>query len=352
MRFYDALQKDPAVLKSEIKKAESVSGRARLLSAMIVRAVLLVAFAVTFISSLTALFGEENSNFAVVIFCIFLSCRFVDFHYCISDSLRNLSFIFLILLVSPILIQTVNPWLGFLINVVSLLLILVFSCERPEMGNGGLYLFGYVFLAGTMVSKEVFIDRIWMAVLGYVMCALVFYFKHRKRQPERRFRQIVKELQLSDPKRQWQLQAAVGVSLLLLISMGLGVERYMWVGLAGSSILTFYGGDRSLRAKQRVGGVIAGSLLFAVLYCMIPESYVPMLGMAAGLCLGFCGQYPGKTVFNCLGALSTAVGVYGLGGSILLRILNNMGGALLAWIFLRLGQKIMSQCFRVKTVRE
>ena len=352
MKFYDTLQLDPAVLKAEIKKAGSAGEKMRLVGAMAVRAVLLVAFAIIFITSLTALFGDGNSNFAVVIFCIFLSCRFVDFHYCISDSLRNLGFIFFILLVAPILIQMVSPWLGFLINVFSLLLILVFSCERPEMGNGGLYLFGYIFLSGTMVDREEFIDRIWMAVLGYAMCALVFYFKHRSSQPERRFKQIISEFHLSDPKRQWQIQAALGVSLLLLISMGMGVERYMWVGLAGSSVLTFYRGDRNLRAKQRVGGAIAGSLFFAVLYCMIPESYVPMLGMVAGLCLGFCGQYPGKTVFNCLGALSTAVGIYGLGGSILLRILNNMGGALLAWIFLRLGQKIMSQCFRVKTVRE
>lgn len=127
MKFYDTLQLDPAVLKAEIKKAGSAGEKMRLVGAMAVRAVLLVAFAIIFITSLTALFGDGNSNFAVVIFCIFLSCRFVDFHYCISDSLRNLGFIFFILLVAPILIQMVSPWLGFLINVFSLLLILVFS---------------------------------------------------------------------------------------------------------------------------------------------------------------------------------------------------------------------------------
>ena len=71
MKFYDTLQLDPAVLKAEIKKAGSAGEKMRLVGAMAVRAVLLVAFAIIFITSLTALFGDGNSNFAVVIFCRF-----------------------------------------------------------------------------------------------------------------------------------------------------------------------------------------------------------------------------------------------------------------------------------------
>ena len=67
---------------------------------MAIRSVLIVAFAIVFISLLSGLFGQENTPLAVAVFCIMLGIRFVNFEYCIRDSLITLA-IALAILVLP-----------------------------------------------------------------------------------------------------------------------------------------------------------------------------------------------------------------------------------------------------------
>ena len=94
MRFYDMLQLDPAVIKNNISEAESKKEKRRWVASLLVRDVLIVSFAVIFISAMTVIFGEENSSMAVVIFCILLSIRFIDFGYNVRHSLFSLAVLF------------------------------------------------------------------------------------------------------------------------------------------------------------------------------------------------------------------------------------------------------------------
>lgn len=80
MEFYEILQKDPAVIKQCIRQSRDQREIFRLMTGMALRAVLIVVFAIIFISPMTGLFGEQNSAMAVVIFCILLAVRFVDFN--------------------------------------------------------------------------------------------------------------------------------------------------------------------------------------------------------------------------------------------------------------------------------
>ena len=58
---------------------------------MAVRSVLIVAFAIVFISLLSGVFGSDNTPMAVALFCMMLGIRFVNFEYCIGDSLITLA---------------------------------------------------------------------------------------------------------------------------------------------------------------------------------------------------------------------------------------------------------------------
>lgn len=87
------LQLDPAVIKNNISEAESKKEKRRWVASLLVRDVLIVSFAVIFISAMTVIFGEENSSMAVVIFCILLSIRFIDFGYNVRHSLFGLAVI-------------------------------------------------------------------------------------------------------------------------------------------------------------------------------------------------------------------------------------------------------------------
>ena len=210
MRFYDALQLDPGALKQKIREASSPGERRWFRTALVVRAVLLVAFSILFIGFLSALFGEENSAMAVVLFCILLSIRFVDFGYRIGDSLLNLAAVFFLLLAAPLVTQLLSPLPAFLVHFGALSAILLMTCEHPEMGNGGLYGFGYLFLTGGMVTGPLLWKRCLLTLLGYLLCGSILYRKHRHKHQDLPFRQVAARFDLRRAVSRWQLPAGSG----------------------------------------------------------------------------------------------------------------------------------------------
>ena len=91
MKFYDALQLDPAILKRKIAACGTRQEKIYYWTAIAVRSALIVAFAIVFISLLSSVFGSDNTPLAVALFCIMLGIRFVNFEYCIGDSLLTLA---------------------------------------------------------------------------------------------------------------------------------------------------------------------------------------------------------------------------------------------------------------------
>ena len=88
--FYNALQMDPSVLKRRIAACGTKGEKAFYWAVMAVRSALIVAVAILFISLLSGLFGADNTPLAMVLFCMLLGIRFVDFDYCIADSMAAL----------------------------------------------------------------------------------------------------------------------------------------------------------------------------------------------------------------------------------------------------------------------
>lgn len=340
MTFYDALQLDPAALKSRARQAETPGKKRWFIKALLVRDVLLVAFAIVFVSALTALFGSENSPMAVVIFCALLSIRFVDFGYRISHSLAALALVFTILLVSPVLMQLAPPILGLAVNFFSILAVLIMTCEQPEMGNGGLYMFGYIFLTGSLPSPEVFAMRAGLAVTGFLICGIVLCRKHRHKHAERTLLHVIGGFCLHTPRGQWQLQLALALSLLFFAGSFFSLDRFMWIGFACSSLLSAYPCRIRERLLGRAGGAAAGSLLFGLAALLVPPQFTFLFGPVSGLCLGLCSTYHGKTMFNCLGALLMASSVYGVPDAMALRICNNLIGLAFGCAFFHLFQKL------------
>ena len=113
MKFYDMLQLDPSMLKPKIKESKTAKEKWYFIFTLIVRALLIVCFATLFIGVLSNIFGAENAPMAVVLFVIMLSIRFVNFRYCIQDSLVTLAIVLLILLFVPILALILPPYLLF-----------------------------------------------------------------------------------------------------------------------------------------------------------------------------------------------------------------------------------------------
>ena len=257
-----------------------------------------------------------------------LGIRFVNFEYCIGDSLVTLAAVLAILVLVPSAAAVLPPVLLIPLHFAAFFALLCMTTQRPEMGNGGLYSFAYIYLAGNPVMGEALVRRGLLALVGYLICGAILFAKHRDQHRATRFHHVVRRFDLSVPVHLWQLRMALGVSLVLSAGQVFGVERFMWMGFACASLLSEYpySGNTFTRFWQRIVGAVAGSCGFFVLYLLTPEAFHEWMGPLGGLCLGFCTDYRYKTAMNCFGALMLGAGIYGLQGAVVLRIVDTLLG--------------------------
>ena len=222
MKFYDALQMDPAVLKQQIAACDTRWEKAYYWTAMAVRSVLIVAFAIVFISLLSGLFGADNTPMAVALFCMMLGIRFVHFEYCIGDSLLTLAAVLAILVFAPSAAAVLPPLLLIPLHFAAFFALLCMTTQRPEMGNGGLYSFAYIYLTGNPVLGEALARRGLLALVGYLICGAILFAKHRHKHRAVRFHHVLRKFDLSVPVHLWQFRMALGVSLVLTAGQAFG----------------------------------------------------------------------------------------------------------------------------------
>ena len=77
--------------------------------------------------------------------------------------------------------------------------VLYMTTQRPEMGNGGLYSFAYIYLTGNPVVGEALIRRGLLALVGYFICGAILFAKHRKQHKTTRFSEVIRKFDLSNP---------------------------------------------------------------------------------------------------------------------------------------------------------
>lgn len=336
LTFYQLLQLDAHGLWARIHAASDGREKARYAAAMAVRSVLLVAFAILFIGVLGGVFGQENSGLVVAGFCVLLGIKFVPYGYHIGDSLLALALTFALMVAGGVVALADSPALGLAANFAFVALILVMVANDPPMGNAGVYVFGYLFVSQTPVSGDALAARIVLAAVLVALCGAVLYHKHRAKFADVRLAHLFRDFSLDDEKCLWQLRLAAGVAGAIWIGGLLGLPRDVWVGYACMSVLLPYEEDRAglrHRGAQRIGGVVVGSLLFNLFAAIVPPQAQVLFGPLAGICIGFSKKYFWNNVLNCFGALLLATSVYGLTGSVALRIVDNLVGVLFALAF-------------------
>lgn len=339
MSVYQGLQLDPAILKQYIRNSDSAKEKRYYYGIMAARSVLIVAFAVLFIGGLSQIFGQENTPMAVVLFCWMLAVRFVNFEYCVRDSLVSLGVMLAILLFAPTLALMAPPILLFVLHGVAFFALLTLTSQRPELGNGGLCGFAYVYLTGNPVQVEALLHRAGLALVGYGICAFILVKKHRDAHREVRFAHVVRRFSLTSLTNLWQVRMALGVSLVLTLGSVFQVQRFIWMGFACASLLSQYPYSPGTRTRvwQRLVGALAGCVAFFLLYLVLPEALHPVMGPLGGLCLGFCTDYRYKTAMNCFGALMAGTAIYPVQEAVVLRMVDTFLGVMLAmafaWVF-------------------
>lgn len=334
--FYQLLQMDARGLWAAIHAAPSSRDKARLVFAMALRSILLVAFAILFIGVLTQLFGQNNTGLVVAGFCILLGIKHVPYGFHAADSVIALGLVIGAMILSGTITLVGNSLLSLITNFILVTLILVFVANDPPMGNAGLYIFGYLFVSQTPVTGADLTSRRILGLIIWIMCSAVLVHKHHSKFSDIRLRDLIENFSLKNPTSIWQLRLAVGVACVLLIGDLLGIPRGVWLGYACMSVLLPYGeekGSSLKRAGLRLSGVVIGSTLFYLFSWFVPTEYRFLFGPLAGICIGFSNKYIVDSALNCFGALLLAESVYGMGGSAILRIWDNLLGVVFAVIF-------------------
>lgn len=327
---------DARGLWASIHEATDVKVKMRFGAAMVVRSLLLVAFAIVFIGAFTGIFGQSNSGLVVAGFCILLGIKHVPYGYRAADSVVALGIVLAIMIMGGVVSLWGNPFVSVVANFLFAIMILILVANDPPMGNAGLYLFGYLFVSQTPVGGSELVGRIVLALVLWMICGFVLVNKHKGKFRDVRLHHMVQGFSLKNPTSLWQLQLALGIAGVLLVGELLGVPRGVWLGYACMSVLLPYGasvGPTVKRGLARFGGVAIGSVLFVVFSALIPSQYHVLFGPLAGICIGFSKNYVVDSTLNCFGALLLAESVYGLTGSAALRIWDNLIGVVFALAF-------------------
>ena len=177
-----------------------------------------------------------------------------------------------------------------------------------------------------MTGKE-YILRIASLLIGMIICMAVFYKNQKNRLYRRTFLDLFREFNLRSARNWWYVRLTVIVSTALLIMSLLGLPRAMWAGIACMSVCLPFSSDLVARAKLRGPYNILGSLIFVVLYLVLPKSMYPYIGIIGGIGVGYSAGYAWQTAFNTFGALSIAAGLFGMPMAVALRVGMNVFGA-------------------------
>ena len=352
MTLYQELQLNQAGAKALIKKAGNRREKQRHIGVYILKVFLTMAFCVAFISAFTALFGPENSIAGVVVLLAVMVFRQADLGIDSKQSFFVLLGIFGILSVGPHIAAVSSPITAFAVDFICIFALTFFGCHNILMSNHATFVLGYLLLSGNDVSGGAYGTRILGLMAGGLLTALIFYRNHYKITYKRRLSDIFREFYLTSSRTKWQLCITLGVALVMLVSRELGLPRPMWAGFAAMSVMQPFAEDLKQRVKHRLPGTIAGGLLFLLLCRVLPEGSYGMLGIAGGICVGFCATYGWQTVFNSFGALAVAAGLYGAGGAVMHRYLANIIGIVLAVVFYSVFEYLSGRMNAAETVSE
>lgn len=341
--MYQLLQLSPAALKKAFRQTKDRHQQRKLVGALVLRSVLVIAFAISYISLFTLLFGTANSSVAVGSFCILLGLRFVSYGYHIVESILALAVVLGLMFLGGVVSLWANPFWSLVTNFLALAIILLLTTKEPVMGNGGIYVFSYLFISQTPVHQHALVLRGLGLIAVFLLCSHVLHQKHREKDRQLHWRDVLGEFNWRQEKSQWQMRLALGVSSALFFGEMLHLPRVVWLGYASMSVLLSVKGDRQQRAFHRVFGVLLGSLLFGIVAYFLPVTHHFLLGPLAGLCIGFSATYFWNNVLNCFGALLLASSLYGLPGAIVLRIGDNLLGAGYALLFILFFECLLRQ---------
>ena len=184
-----------------------------------------MAFCVAVVTLYSKITGNDNSVVGVTVLLAMLVLRQADFGIRTTHGLLSIAGIFGILIAGPRLSNMVSPIPAFLINAVSILLLMILGCHNVIMYNHSTFVLGYLLLMGYDVTGKAYVLRVEGLLVGMVLCMVIFYKNQKKRPYRRTFPDLFREFDLCSSRGRWYLRLTLIVSSAMLIMSLLGLPR-------------------------------------------------------------------------------------------------------------------------------
>lgn len=290
-------------------------------------------FCVLFISMHNKFFGIENSIVGVTMLLGLFMSFGSDLGFKLNQACIAMLFLFFLMVSAPTL-SLINPYIGLLINFISLFFILTVSGNNIKASNHLTFMMGYLFCQGYTVHGEIYHKRLLSVFIFAIIITFIYFFMNRKKTYTMNFTDLFKNMSLRNENTRWHLELASLLTIVMFVGSILNYPRTMWITLSVLSIIVPLNEEHDMRKRHRIPATILGTLLFFALYEMlIPKEYQAISTMTAGFLSMFITSYFIKTVYNSFSALITAALIFPVKEAMLLRVVSNIVGVLIAIIY-------------------
>lgn len=283
---------------------------------------ILIIVIIAFVSLFGAVFGSENTLIGVCAITAML--MFVSVHLCLKlhEAIITTILAFVLMGVTS-QVSTINPFLGLVVNFVSLFVIAYLVTNRMETKVYLPFILCYIFIEGTPVNWSLFPKRLIALLAAGVLISIVYYFTHRKKDDSEHLSisEMIKNMKTNSLQFNFSLRMALSVSLAMFIGSLLDFEKSMWISMTAMSITQPYFDDTKVRVKERFFGTIIGAAIFLVLFVyIVPEQFSTVILLVLSYIYTFVKEYKVKIIFVTLNSLGSAMILFSPGVSIPMRI--------------------------------
>lgn len=302
-------------------------------------------FCVLFLTGYNQIFGEQNATIGVVLLMGLLMFLSSDLGFSNSAASISIPIIYLIMVFGAHF-SLINPYLGLVINFVSLAVLMLLCGNNPEKSNFLVGMMGYIFCIGNDVGGELLNKRALSVIIISFLMGIIYFILHRKKGNTDSLFKIAKNFDIRKKEDSWKLRLIVSLTLVMFACQLFSYLKTMWVCFPLLSLIHLDEQEYNKRKFSRLPATVIGSIAFYLFYILlIPEKFHQPLILILGFGAMFITSYFIKTIYNSFSALTTAILFIGSKEAVILRIVSNLIGIVIAVIieetrqFLRRRQK-------------
>ena len=262
---------------------------------------LIIFFIILFVSAYNFIFSSSNSLIGVGIITALLMFKDIDLGL---KRVQGAMIVLLLLLASvgmPFL-ASYNPFVGFIINSVSLYYIVMLTSERVDYKAYIGFVLIYIFADGTPVYGKDFMLRAISIILFALIITGIYYIKHKNDTELKYIHEVLESKHIENMS--FALKLAFSLSLAMFLSSIFELEKHMWFTITVMSLTQLHLDVTFSRMKHRLIYTVVGSLLYIVVFVhIIPDAWLVYVTLGMSYIYTFIKSYHIQIIFITISSM-------------------------------------------------